>query len=293
MRSPEASSRAERQARRLLRVKARSFYLASLFLPASIRRDVQIVYGFYRTIDDLVDIPPPGSTREDILEALAAWDRALLGLGPYPEPVGDALVRVTQRHEIPPAYLRMIVDGARLDLDLRWIETRDELTQYSMLVAGSVGIVMAHILGTPTEDALEAAKSLGVAMQLTNVLRDVGEDLDRGRIYLPRAELERADGALEGLRNRSMTAGLRAVMRDLAGYAREHYRRGLSGIPHLEPTARFAVVLAASLYSRILDKIEEQQLDVFQCRAHLTARERWTLAVPVYLRYRDSHRRAS
>jgi 15-cis-phytoene synthase len=270
----------------LIRNRARTFSLASLFLPPPVRRDVRIVYGYYRKVDDLVDAPPAGWGRDDTLRALAGWEDAVAGPGAAPEPSAVALRDVVDRYGIPSLYLRMVLDGVRLDLDRRWIETRDELVAYSVLVAGSVGMVMAHILGSPSDGALEAAKSLGVAMQLTNILRDVGEDRNRGFIYLPREELIGTDGALEGLTGRTMTPGLRQVLRDLALCARHHYRAGLDGIHHLHPTNRFAVVLAATLYGRILDKVGDQNRDVFRSRAHLTPRERLALTVPTYFRYR-------
>jgi 15-cis-phytoene synthase len=276
----------QRAAARLIRGKARSFHLASLFLPEHLRRDVQIVYSFYRTVDDLVDLPPAGWQRGDIEQALTSWEDAVLGRGPCPGALCEALVRVADRYRVPPAYFRMLLDGVRLDLDPRWIDTHDELIDYSVLVAGSVGMVMAHILGTPTPAALEAAKSLGVAMQLTNVLRDVAEDLDSGRVYLPRATLARVETALEGLTVRTMTTGLRRVMQDLALDARARYQEGAGGIEQLEPSARFAVSLAATLYSRILDKIEARDFDAFRTRARLTARDKWMIAVPAYLQHR-------
>jgi phytoene synthase len=198
-------------------------------------------------------------------------------------PLLPPLLEVVHRYNIPIPYLAMVLEGARFDLGMRCVETREDLLRYAVLVAGSVGIVMAHILGARSEEALAAACDLGVAMQLTNVLRDVGEDLRRDRVYLPRADLLRVGLSPDSLHTRNVTPALRSVMSELIEEARERYRHGMRGIPQLDPSARFAISLAATLYSRILDKIERRDFDVFSERAHLGNLEKWTLMMTAYL----------
>ncbi|GAC1514522.1 MAG: phytoene/squalene synthase family protein [Chloroflexota bacterium] len=276
----------QRHAQRLMRSRARTFYLASLFLEVSIRRDVHAVYAYFRVIDDLVD-EPGNRSRDQILDFLMGWQECLAGRRSLSEPLLCEVLRIADRHRVPYEFLTMVIDGARFDLDINQIETLDELIHYSELVAGSVGVVMAYILGTQDPLALAAANDLGVAMQITNVLRDVGEDLGRGRVYLPQSELRRAGCTLETLRREEITPSLRQVMQVLIGHARVRYQRGLAGIPHLDRSAQFAVYLAATLYAQILVKIERRDFDVFSRRASLGHVEKWMLALPAYAHCRE------
>lgn len=270
----------------LIRSKARTFYLASLFLPRHVRRDVHLVYAYYRTIDDLVDEPPTGWTHADILGSLEEWNEVLLGYRAPTTPLMKGIVRLMQTRGISTGHLTMVLDGARFDLEMRAIETREDLLRYAVLVAGSVGMVMAPILGAGDEAALSSACDLGVAMQLTNVLRDVGEDLQRGRMYLPRAELSRAGVSSTDLHSGTVTPPIRQVMDGIIDDARRFYQHGTRGIQHLDPSVRFSIYLAATLYARILDKIERHDYDVFTRRAHLGMMEKWILALPAYVEHR-------
>lgn len=265
--------------------RARSFYLAALFLPSPLRRDVRLVYTFCRMVDDLADDPPPGLTRREIVETLDRWGEDLVG-----RDGADALVvdirRIIRQYAVSPAYFLMLLDGARMDLSLTHVETLDELRTYAILVAGSVGMILAQMMGARHATALVAARDLGVAMQLTNVLRDVAEDLDRGRIYLPRETLSAAGCSAGLLHERRASPPVRAAMREIAAEARLGYGRGLAGIGFLDPEARLSVSIAAGLYARILDKIERSDFDVFSRRVHLGAVEKWMAALPLCLRYR-------
>lgn len=270
----------------LMRSRARTFYLASLFLPVSARKDVAIAYAYFRTVDDLVD-EQLDLSREEVVETLASWEDEIIGRRVPQHPIICELLGIADRHRIPYDFLTMVIDGARFDLDMQWIETLDDLVRYSVLVAGSVGVIMAHILGTDDPRALEAANDLGVAMQLTNVLRDVGEDLQRGRVYLPRAELQAAGCTLDMLRREKITPQFQRVMQALIADARERYRRGMSGISYLDRSAQFSIYLAATLYSQILVKIERRDFDVFSRRASLSHVEKWMLALPAYAQHRQ------
>lgn len=268
---------------RLVRSRARTFYFASLFLPGPMRRDVHEIYAYYRTVDDLVDDPPPGATRQGLLSQLDRWNAELHGENDDGSPYVSAVVRIALQYGAPVRYFAMVLDGARADLEARRIETVDDLVAYSVLVAGSVGMAMACILGASSPAALAAASDLGVAMQITNVLRDVGEDLDRGRIYIPRAEFASHGCALEALENRTVTPAFRQLMTDLIAVARLHYARGMRGIRFLPRRTQYSIYLAAVLYADILRKIERQDYDVFSRRAHLGLGEKCARAVPAYV----------
>jgi phytoene synthase len=265
--------------------RARSFYLAALFLPSALRHDVRLVYTFCRMVDDLADDPPLGMTRSQIIETLEGWEQDLLGRD-VADPLMVDMQRIIREYAVSPAYFLMLLDGARMDLTLTHIATLEELGTYSILVAGSVGMILAQMMGARHPTALAAARDLGVAMQMTNVLRDVVEDLDRGRIYLPRQTLSVAGCTTVLLLERRPSPQVRAAMREVVDEARLRYRRGRAGIEFLNPETRLSVAIAAGLYEQILEKIERSDYDVFSRRVHLGMLEKWMAALPLCLRYR-------
>jgi 15-cis-phytoene synthase len=278
-----------RKADRIIRSRARSFYLASVFLPSAVRRDVRFMYAYYRTVDDLVDQPPPSWSRARVQEELER-----LRIQEIAPPMLNALLleiaQIARRHQVPIRLLDMIIEGARFDLERKVIETMDDLIEYSVLVAGSVGMVMSHVLGARDEVSVAAARDLGVAMQLTNVLRDVVEDADHGRVYLPREDLERCGCSLSAQKPGRLTPEFQEVLRVVALEARRRYIRGWSGIARLDPSVRFSIALAATLYSRILDKIERSDFDVFTGRVRVGRIEKWALVMPTYMHHRQTLR---
>jgi 15-cis-phytoene synthase len=282
-----------RSALRLTKSKARSFYLASLFMPSSVRADVHSLYAFYRTVDDLVDEPFDACSRQGRLDTLLTWEDALRGGQPADNGFVGGAIGLADRYNIPIDYLCLVLEGARFDLEMRTIETKQELIHYSVLMAGSVGMVMSYILGARDSESLSAASDLGVAMQITNVLRDVGEDLTRGRIYLPLDELQKYGCAIGDLKRGRVNEPFCGVMQSLALLAREYYDSGMQGIPRLDRSSQFSIYLAATLYRRILDKIEEQGFNVFGRRAGLGAAEKWMMTMPTYLAHRQVGRRQS
>ncbi|MGH2441581.1 MAG: phytoene/squalene synthase family protein [Chloroflexota bacterium] len=277
-----------RHAARITRSRARSFYLSSLFLPASIRRDVYIMYAYYRAVDDLVDDPPAGWTRARICAELRQWSNVIAGIDAPASPLMGEVARVIRARGVQPKCAALVIEGALLDLDRTEITTREELLRYAYLVAGSVGMVMARILGANGRDALGAAADLGIAMQITNIVRDVAEDLDRSRVYLPSDAMQRHGCSMDALRSRQATPGFRAVMEELVGEAERHYETGTAGIAHLQPRIQFAIYLAARLYSGILRKVVKRNYDVFSERAHVGLLEKWANVVPAYLELRKA-----
>lgn len=280
-----------RSASRLTRSRARTFYLASLFLPRRVRREVHVIYAYYRAVDDLVDEPQPGLSIDAIKRRLSDWEDELCGRRPLSWELLGEIQRLAEKHSIPADYLTMVLRGARFDLDLQSIETLQELLDYSVLVAGSVGMVMACVLGARSEPALSAACDLGVAMQLTNVLRDVREDYARGRVYLPSAEMSIAGCGAEVLARGVVTPEFCAVLQCLIEEARRRYQSGADGVRYLDSSVQFSIFLAANLYARILDKIEREQFDVFARRVRLGAIEKWALTMPLLLQHRSVYRR--
>ncbi|MEA2616582.1 MAG: 15-cis-phytoene synthase [Chloroflexota bacterium] len=270
-----------RSCRRIIRVHARSFSFAALFLPGQVREDVAVVYAYYRMLDDLVDEPPEGMGRERVRAVLDDWDAWLAAGLPADgsHPVRRILPEVVERRRLHAGDLRIVIRGLRSDLDHRRPATMAELEGYCFDVAGSVGLVMAGLLGArDPEAARDAAAALGSAMQLTNVCRDVDEDLRRGRVYLPTDVCALAGCDDSALLDRRATPGVRLAVAVVARRAAELYARGMTGLPLLPREARFPIAVAARTYAAILDRLAARRHDVFAGRVSTTRRHKWALA---------------
>jgi phytoene synthase len=246
------------------RAHGRTFFLASRLLPPNRRRAVHATYAYCRIADDIADYARDPSLAA---RALDAWEDQL----DHPtDPVAVAFARVRARHDVPVAAARDLLAGIRMDLTPRVFATWDELRLYCYRVAGTVGLMVAPILGCRDERALSHAVNLGIAMQLTNILRDVGEDARRGRLYLPLEDL-----ALFGCDPEAILRGQPSGrFADLVAFeiarARALYADGRRGLPALSPTGRLAALAGGELYAMILTRIEELDYDVFASRAHVT-----------------------
>jgi 15-cis-phytoene synthase len=246
---------------------SRTFSLATGLLPAEKRRAMRALYAFCRTCDDLVDCP-----HGDAQRALVNWRRTALA----PEPPACDLVAVawadTRRHYcIPRRYAEQLIDGIGRDLSQRRYRTFEEVAAYAYGVASTVGLMSMHIIGFAGEQAIPYAITLGVALQLTNILRDIGEDWRAGRLYLPMEEL-----AMYGLTEADLEKGRvderwRAFLRFQIERNRCLYVQANPGIALLDSDGRFAVAAASGLYRAIRDDIEAHDYDVFSRRAHVNA----------------------
>jgi phytoene synthase len=271
----------------IMRKHARTFTFAASFLDRDRRRATEVLYAFFRTLDDLVDERPPDADIPALHAELRHWDALVAD----PErahtdtsPLAQALAGVMLHYQIPPAYLQSLLNGLADDLDSRPIATFDDLERYSFRVAGSVGLAMCHVLGATTPSALVAASAVGIAMQLTNIVRDVDTDLRRGRIYLPSDEIARLPGALEALCARRSSPPLRELIRLQIERARRYYAAGATGVAELPPRVRFPILVAIELYAEILMQVERQHLDVFAGRAVVGRRRKLMLAGRAALR---------
>ncbi|MDQ3699618.1 MAG: squalene/phytoene synthase family protein, partial [Chloroflexota bacterium] len=168
---------------------------------------------------------------------------------------------------VPSRCLRLLIEGVRSDTDRTAMQTFPELREYCYRVAGTVGLAMCHVLGATTPEACRRAERLGIAMQLTNCLRDVGEDLGRGRVYLPADDLRRFDGSHDALTARQVTPPFVALMQHEVARARAYYEAGMPGIFLLPPECRLPILIAGRLYRAILGRIEARGYDVFTRRA--------------------------
>jgi phytoene synthase len=262
----DALARAYGHCETLTRVHSRTFYLASSLLPAGERRAVRALYAFCRVTDDLVD--RVGGESQANLEA---WrQRALATRPPGDDLVALAWADTRARYDIPRRYAEQLIDGVARDLVQRRYATFDDLAGYCYSVASTVGLMSMHIVGFSGEEAIPYAVKLGIALQLTNVLRDVGEDWRTGRLYLPQDEL-----AAFGLTEADIAAGRmddrwHAFLQFQIARNRRLYDEALPGIGLLHPKGRFAIAAAAELYRAILEDIEAHSGDGFRRRAHVS-----------------------
>lgn len=256
----------------ITRQHSRTFYLASGLLPLEKRRAARALYAFCRVTDNLVDETgvPGRITNEDRRAALETWRQIIRD--PHPpadQPVALAWADARARFGIPTGYAEQLIDGVARDLDKTRYASFDELAAYAYGVASTVGLMAMHIIGFAGEHALPYAVKLGVALQLTNILRDVGEDWRAGRVYLPQDEL-----AAFGLTEDDIAIGRtdrrwRAFMQFQIARNRRLYVEGLPGVALLNPEGRFAITAAADLYQAILCDIEAHDHNVFNRRAHV------------------------
>ncbi|MBV9880385.1 MAG: phytoene/squalene synthase family protein [Gemmatirosa sp.] len=261
----------------LTRRHARTFALASRFLPAEKRRAAFAVYAFCRVADDIVDEP----AARDPIAVLGALERhrdALLDAlhGRACPPAFRELAWAARRFAIPPAPMHQLLDTLRADVDPQPIARWEQLARYCEGVASTVGTMCAHVFGLPSDPAarrraLVDARTLGVAMQLTNILRDVGEDATRGRCYLPDEDLAAFGIARDEVLARTIPshdARWRALMAHEVARARSLYAAAEPGLTLIPADARCCALVCARGYAAILDAIERMNHDCLHARAH-------------------------
>lgn len=262
---------------RLLRAGSKSFSTASLLLPRRVRAEVTVVYAFCRVADDAID-SEPGTTVAAVLALRARLARAYAGV-PDDDPVDRALAAVVADARVPRELFEALLEGFAWDVEDRHHETLDEVYAYAARVAGAVGAIMAVLMGRRAPSALARACDLGVAMQLTNIARDVGEDAARGRLYLPRAWLREAGVDPEAwLAAPTPSAELRAIVARLLDVAEVLYRRADRGIALLPADCRVAIRAARLIYSDIGRSIAAAGYDSVTRRAVVSkGRKLWLL----------------
>lgn len=249
-----------------------TYYFSARFFPRPIRRSIFGLYGFVRVPDELVDNPEDGAGDELSQRCnLEAWreqfEQALAG-GEVEHPAMRAFIDTLERHSIPPSYPRAFLDSMQMDVSVRSYQTFDDLCRYTHGSASVIGLMICSIVGLTDPAALPYASDLGLAMQLTNFLRDIGEDYgERGRIYLPLEDLDRFAYSEADLAAGLVDERFRALMQFEIARNREIYRRAELGIPYLPDYAQFPIRLAGRLYAAILERIEANDFDVFSRRA--------------------------
>ena len=253
-----------------------SFYYSFMFLPPEQRRAITALYAFCREVDDVVD-----EVSEDRVARLKLdWWRAQIGWAFAPDPnapeaqsqhpVTRALAPLLARFALPRGPFDEIIDGMQMDLDFNRYETFDDLRLYCHRVAGAVGLLSARIFGFSNERTLEYADTLGIALQLTNIVRDVAEDAQRNRIYLPLAELARFGVAEEDLIARRESPATQALFEFQIDRAEQHYEQALALLPAEDRRAQRTGLIMAAIYRTLLAEIRAGGARVLTERTSLT-----------------------
>lgn len=278
------------ECKRLNSLHGKTYYLATLLLPKSKRPFVHALYGFARYADEIVDdLDSKLSPQEKRLE-LERWSHQLLQdikAGRSEDHIGRALVDTVNRFSIPIAYFEAFLHSMAMDLDVTEYESFDALMEYVYGSAAVIGLQMVPILGAipgREKEALAAAEKLGIAFQLANFIRDVGEDLDRGRVYLPIDELERFGVDRAMLERRMLTPEIISALKFQIERVRELQRAANQGIALLSAESRPCIEAASELYCGIVDEVERINFQVFKKRATTSTWRRIRVALPAWLR---------
>jgi 15-cis-phytoene synthase len=267
-----------------------NFYYSFLFLPRAKREAMYTVYAFCKAVDSAVDEPAAGSNPK---EELKRWRDELDAVyaGTPTTPIMVSLAHHVKTMGIPKAYFEELIKGVEMDLFNARYVTFDELSLYCYRVASVVGLICLHIFGVTSARAQDYAVALGMAFQLTNILRDVGTDAAGGRIYLPLDDLRKWNYPEKSMLNRSYSPEFRALMEYEASRAHHYYKRAdaaLMGLPPLERRALTVAEIMRGIYRRILERIERSDYQVFGPRISLTTTQRLAIALRIWLRSRFS-----
>jgi 15-cis-phytoene synthase len=263
---------------RVARTQAKNFYYSFLLLSRPQRQAMCAIYAFMRYCDDLSD----ADGVSDRAGAIARWqsdlDSALAGRPPQ-HLLWPAFSDAVARYRIPHEYFRAMIRGVSSDLQARHIQTFEELYDYCYHVASVVGLTIVHIFGFDDPRALQLAERCGVAFQLTNILRDVREDAEHGRVYLPAEDLKRFGVKTTELSGGALSPALRSLLEFEAGRAREYYQEAQPLTNLVDGRSRASLKALIGIYSRLLERISNSGYDVLRERVRVPAWEKiWILA---------------
>ncbi len=271
----------------------KTYYLATLLLPPAKRPFVHALYGFARYADEIVDDLNSTLSDDEKAEALKQWGEGVLAdikLGKSHDHIGAALVDTVNRFNIPISYFEAFLKSMTMDLTVTEYHTYEDLLEYVYGSAAVIGLQMVPILGTLNPDAYVAAEKLGIAFQLANFIRDVGEDLERGRVYLPITELQACGVTREMLENRELTPEIKKALQFQIARVRQLQKEAAPGIAMLSPESRACIEAASELYCGIVDEVEKIDYEIFQKRAKTSTWRRIKVALPAFIRARKARR---
>ena len=271
--------------RRLNAEHGKTYYLATRLLPAGKRPYVHALYGFARYVDEIVDDLQSTLTDRERADTLRRWsDRFLADLqrGYSAHPVASAVIDTVQRWHIPHQHFAAFLHSMAMDLTVREYATYEDLYEYVYGSAAVIGLQMVPILEPANDAAYPRAVDLGLAFQLANFVRDVGEDLDRGRLYLPLDEMAEFGVRREELERRIVDEPIRRLLAYQVARVRRLEQASRPGIELLDPTSRPCIEAARVLYCGIVDEVERIDYQVFDRRAIVPTARRLAVALPAW-----------
>jgi phytoene synthase len=275
------------ECKRLNSLHGKTYYLATLLLPKAKRPFVHALYGFARYADEIVDDLNSTLTEVEKAKALQHWsDQILKDLvgGKSSDPIGAALIDTVTRFDIPLKYFEAFIHSMKMDLSVTEYKTYEDLMEYVYGSAAVIGLQMVPILGPLSPEAYECAEKLGIAFQLANFIRDVGEDLDRGRVYLPLDELATFGVTRADLEKKILTPEIINALKFNIERVRNLQREAAPGIAMLEKSSRACIEAASELYCGIVDEVEAIDYQIFKKRAKTSTWRRIKVAFPAWLR---------
>ncbi len=275
------------ECKRLNALHGKTYYLATLLLPKAKRPFVHALYGFARYADEIVDDLASELSVEEKAEVLSKWGNGVLAdlkKGTSQDHVGRALIDTVNRFDIPHEHFEAFLHSMTMDLTVQEYESYDDLLEYVYGSAAVIGLEMVPILGPLHNDAFEAAKKLGIAFQLANFIRDVDEDLDRGRVYLPLKELGQFGVTREMLEERVLTPEIIEALKFQIARVRQLQAEAAAGIKMLEPSSRPCIEAASTLYCGIVDEVEKIGYDIFNHRAKTSTARRIRVAGAAFVK---------
>ena len=274
------------ECKRLNSLHGKTYYLATLLLPKDRRPYVHALYGFARYADEIVDDLASTLTPSEKAALLQKWSAALLAdlqVGESSDHIGQALVDTASKFKIPHQHFVAFLHSMEMDLTITEYPNYEALLEYVYGSAAVIGLQMVPILGYSDERAFAAAEKLGIAFQLANFIRDVGEDLDRGRIYLPLDELAQFGVDRAMLEQRTLTPEIIAALKFQIARVRQLQAESAAGIDYLDKVSRPCIRAASELYCGIVDEVEAIGYDIFNKRAKTSTARRARVAAGAYL----------
>ena len=271
----------------------KTYYLATLLLPPGKRPYVHALYGFARYADEIVDDLDSTLSDQEKADWLKTWGERFMAdvkNGESNDPVCRAVVHTVRRWEIPLDLFDAFLHSMTMDLTVTEYPTFEDLYEYVYGSAAVIGLQMLPILEPSDPQAYEYAKDLGVAFQLANFIRDVNEDLDRGRVYLPLDELQRFGVTRADLEKRELTENIKAALRHQIDRVRRLDEQSRAGIEMLHPSSRDCINAARILYCGIANKVEEIDFEVFKKRARVSLHTKFWIAFPAWRHARKARR---
>lgn len=283
------------ECKRLNSLHGKTYYLATLLLPPEKRPFVHALYGFARYADEIVDDLASTLTDDEKANSLNQWGEGVISdikSGNSDDVIGRALVDTVKRFDIPIQYFQAFLHSMSMDLTITEYQEYEDLQEYVYGSAAVIGLQMVSVLGIEKGFSIDevnaAAEKLGVAFQLANFIRDVGEDLDRGRVYLPIAELQAHGVTREMLERKVLTPQIKSALKEQIERVRKLQQESMVGINMLAKQSRACIQAASELYCGIVDEVEKIDYQIFSKRAKTSNWRRMKVAIPAYLSARSS-----